>query len=315
MKPFDRDCGAEKSASEHSALDWARDHGAVHDVLAVVESELRRRQTRRRRLAFSGVLLVALSGLGVGLLRIEAPSPEVLPVEARVAQLEMSKPSKEVLPDGTVMELREGALARVDYAGPLRRVWLLKGEAYFTVASNPERPFVVQASGVDVRAVGTAFAVRLDRADVAVLVTEGRVAVSETAGDAPRTVKSSVLPPYEDRKAVMLGAGQRVVMPASAFDVEARLEQVSEPERSRDLAWRVPRLELNDTPLAEVIAVFNAQPGSPRLILVDPRMSRLPLSGVLQADNVDVLLRLLEESYGLRAEKEGGALVLRWSRR
>lgn len=315
MKPFDRDCGAENSASENSALDWARDHGAVHDVLAVVEGELRRRRTRRRRLAFGGILVLALGGLGVGLLRVEAPSPGGRAVEARVAQLEMARPSKEVLPDGTVMELREGALARVDYTGPLRRVWLLKGEAYFTVASNPERPFVVQASGVAVRAVGTAFAVRLDLADVAVLVTEGRVAVSETAGDSPRKVESSVLPPSEDRKAVMLGAGQRVVMPVAAFDVEARLEQVSEPERLRDLAWRVPRLELNDTPLAEVIAIFNAQPGSPRLILVDPRMGRLPLSGVLQADNVDVLLRLLEESYGLRSEREGGAVVLRWNRR
>ena len=57
------------------------------------------------------------------------------------------------------------------------------GEAYFTVAKNPGRPFVVAAGGVGVRAVGTAFNVRLDSDAVEVLVTEGRVQVSRSGFD------------------------------------------------------------------------------------------------------------------------------------
>jgi transmembrane sensor len=51
------------------------------------------------------------------------------------------------------------------------------GEAHFFVEKDPQRPFVVNAAGIDVRAVGTAFNVRIDPAAVEVLVTEGRVRV------------------------------------------------------------------------------------------------------------------------------------------
>jgi transmembrane sensor len=80
----------------------------------------------------------------------------------------------------------------------------------------------------------------------------------------------------------------------------------------------VPRLEFNATPLAEVVALFNrhavprgAAPAS-QLILADPALATLPLSGVLRADNIAVLLQIMESSYGIRAEHgPAGEIVLR----
>jgi transmembrane sensor len=90
---------------------------------------------------------------------------------------------------------------------------------------------------------------------------------------------------------------------------------------SATLAWRVPRLEFNATPIAEVVAMFNrhaapqgAEPAA-RLTLADPALATLPLSGVLRADNITVLLQIMESSYGIQAERRPtGEIVLRKAR-
>ena len=84
-------------------------------------------------------------------------------------------PERLTLEDGSVVELNHGGKLEIDFSSETRRVRLVRGEANFTVAKNPERPFVVNAGGVDVRAVGTVFNVRLAREAVEVVVSEGRV--------------------------------------------------------------------------------------------------------------------------------------------
>ena len=75
------------------------------------------------------------------------------------------------LHDGSIVELNKGAQISIRYSGDERRVDLLSGEAYFEVAKNPDRPFIVSARGIDVKAVGTAFNVRLHNDSLEVLVT------------------------------------------------------------------------------------------------------------------------------------------------
>jgi len=84
-----------------------------------------------------------------------------------------------VLADASVVELNANSEVRVDLLPSERRVALVRGEAHFTVAHDTARPFIVSAHGVAVRAVGTAFNVRLAATSVEVLVTEGKVAVSD----------------------------------------------------------------------------------------------------------------------------------------
>jgi transmembrane sensor len=79
------------------------------------------------------------------------------------------------LPDGSRVELKDGSEVVVQYSASERRVKLTGGEAHFTVWKDKTRPFIVNAAGVEVRAVGTAFNVRLEAKSVEVLVTEGRV--------------------------------------------------------------------------------------------------------------------------------------------
>ena len=135
---------------------------------------------------------------------------------------------------------------------------LRSGEAHFQVAKNPERPFVVRAGGVEFRAVGTAFAVQLSDTKVEMLVTEGSVAV-ERAAPAEIPAGTGAVADPAAAPLVVVAAGNRVAVAwakVGAFD-QPQITPLSPTESDEKLAWRVPRLELNDTPLTEAIAAIN----------------------------------------------------------
>ena len=93
--------------------------------------------------------------------------------------------------------------------------------------------------------------------------------------------------------------------------VQALLPQ----ELNERLAWRVPRLELDETPLSEVVAAFNRH-GRVRLEIGDRSLGELAISGILRADNAGTLVQVLERNYGIRAEQdESEVIVLRAGRR
>ena len=81
------------------------------------------------------------------------------------------------LDDGSALALNTSSVLQVKFAADERRIVLRQGEASFQVAHDEDRPFVVQAGDVSVRAVGTAFSVRMRQQELEVVVTEGVVEV------------------------------------------------------------------------------------------------------------------------------------------
>jgi transmembrane sensor len=233
------------------------------------------------------------------------------PTSARAATV-VVQPESRVLPDGTVVELNRGTDLAVEFAAGdvgSRRVVLVRGEAHFQVAKDPARPFVVVAGGVAVRAVGTAFSVQLGSEAVAVLVTEGRVAVAVVpAPDAPGEPPASSLP----APLAMVDAGQQVSveLTPNPATIAPSVRPVSDTERDVRLAWRAPRVEFTGARLDDVIPIFNRF-GSTRLELADPKLGDLLVSGLLRADNNASLVRLLENEFGLATERRGEVIVVR----
>lgn len=283
-------------------LDWARMAGAQE----LVEQEMRACLRWRRR---RNAIAVATTGLAVLLAGwCFQFGPASAPTPATPALPYARRPSKQVMPDGSILEWQGVAGVRMAYTESVRRVWLQQGEAHFDVAKDPGRPFVVVARGIEVRAIGTAFSVALSPSTVEVLVTEGTVAVG------PPPDRSSDRSPQGTavaRPPVLVGAGHRVsIDTAKERPVVSTIESVAAGEVAMRLAWRVPWLEMDSTPLAEVIAMVNRHSGR-RLIVAEPDLGRLLLSGSLRADNVPVLLQILEMSYGVRAEHDtAGDIVL-----
>jgi transmembrane sensor len=278
------------------ALDWAAGDGRAEWLLA----ELRARAARRRRRRTLGLVATAVLALGAFWL-VESRPLERLP-QSRPALVH--QPIRQVLADGSTIELREGAQLAVDFSTAWRRVRLTQGEAHFSVAKDPARPFVVTAGGAEVRAVGTEFVVQFAPGQIAVLVTEGRVALGRPAGTAPAA-----------EPLALVGAGTRAVLetPAATDSSPApapRVTALAPSEIAEHLAWRIPRLEFSGTRLDAAVALFNRH-SRRHLQLADPGLGDLQVSGIVRADNVEALLQLLEANYHLVARDAGPAgLVL-----
>ena len=193
------------------------------------------------------------------------------------------------LEDGSLVQLNRGTQLSIDFTAGVRRVRLVRGEAHFAVAKNPERPFVVEAGGITVRAVGTAFNVQLTSAAVEVVVAEGRVAVGREAEA------------HANPMASVLDARQRVVVPLRETGLGPPAVTLSEAELTARLVWQPRMLDFTDVPLASVVEELNRR-NPVQLIPESAALSELRVNASIRSDNVEGFVRLLESSFDLRAE-------------
>ena len=92
------------------------------------------------------------------------------------------------LSDGSHMLLDSNSVADVQFDPAQRQVTLLRGQAFFSVKSEPDRAFYVNAGQVRVRVTGTAFAVSVENDEVQVSVESGTVAVKTPAAPQPSSL-------------------------------------------------------------------------------------------------------------------------------
>jgi transmembrane sensor len=177
------------------------------------------------------------------------------------------------LADGSTVTLDTRTRIKVRFSGGERDIDLLEGRALFRVAKNDRQPFVVQNDQAAVRAVGTEFDVYRRAAGVTVTVLEGRVAVTSRQRRA-----DAVVVPAGEQVAVLGSAG--VSSPAVA-DVAAAT------------AWTQRRLIFESAPLSAVVEEFNRY-NTRRLVVGDPRLSGLHVSGVFSSTDPALLVQFLQ---------------------
>ena len=194
------------------------------------------------------------------------------------------------LADGSRMQLAARSTVAVEYSPVLRQLELQAGEAYFTVQSNPQRPFVVKVGAVRVRAVGTAFNVRRAGERIVVTVTEGVVDVFRDA------VASEPL---------RVRAGGEVTWETAA----ANAPVVASVDPAQALAWREGRLEYTDEPLSAVIADFNRY-ADREVRIVDPRVADMRFSGTLLTRLTGQWLHTLPRLFPIAIREQGDHLVI-----
>jgi len=195
------------------------------------------------------------------------------------------------LEDGSRITLNTDSELRVKLAPTERRIELGRGEAFFEVAKDPTRPFIVHAGNQRVIAVGTQFSVRRERDEVRVVVTEGAVRIETD------TV-SRVAP-----QLVSAGASAR----SGAGNVHVQKKSTEELEQT--LSWRSGTLTFRDTPLADAIAEFNRY-NTRKIVIEDPAIAALQVGGVFRPTNLDLFVHLLEDGFPVHATEEANRIVL-----
>ena len=198
------------------------------------------------------------------------------------------------LPDGSTATLSSDSRVDVSLSRGERHVALTKGEAFFDVAHDTRRPFVVETEGRRVAAVGTRFSVRRDPEEIRVVVTEGKVRLESRAGADGAAQPVSLLP-----------AGS--VATAGRNGVLVRSLPVADAERY--LEWRDGFLTFDDTSLADAAAEFNRF-NTRKLELGDATVAGLRVGGNFRWSNAEGFASLLEQGFPVRAERHADRIVL-----
>ncbi len=212
-------------------------------------------------------------------------------------------PTTRTLGDGSVARLKAGTEIVEEFSGSERRVRLLRGAAFFSVVRDSARPFLVEASGTTVRAVGTAFSVDAQRAEIDILVAQGTVQVTSPATFRAETRQASEF----------VVAGHRVVVAREAAPRTAPIvvTPVSAQEIARRLAWSAPILELAGSTLSELVAAFRERTGR-RIEIDGPALAAMRIGGQFPTDDVDGFVRAIAALHAIKVEHHSdGSVMLR----
>lgn len=190
------------------------------------------------------------------------------------------------LADGSTVTLNTRSEAVIDVDEHTRSVRLTRGEARFNVAKDPSRPFTVDAGALQVRALGTAFDVRMSDENVAVTLVEGRVEVTPT---------SLALPSADIATPAVLSVGQHL-----SLDVFSGRRSIQPIDLSRAGAWLNRQLIFDSLPLAAALAEANRYLDVP-IVIDDASLADIRVSGVVRAGNVDSLIAALQSSFPVQA--------------
>ena len=217
------------------------------------------------------------------------------------------------LNDGSNITLNTDSDIRVHLTPTERRVDLGQGEGFFVVAKDPGRPFVVHAGNKTVTAIGTQFSVWRDGDDVRVVVTEGTVSVGATKEKLTHRTLSR--PHYADSDVLASGSTMPEVarLPAGGIahitDGDILIESASVPKAEELLTWREGYLTFHETTLAEAAEEFNRY-NPHKIMIYDPEVAALRISGTFRPASYDAFVRLLEEGFSIHSKTTDESTVL-----
>lgn len=274
-------CEADKenlAAFEGAREVWQRfDDKQLSDSLALAVAPEKQTRVRGIRALAASLAVVVAGGVWFLSARIDR-TVYTQSLSTAVASL-----SRQTLPDGSTVELGARSAVRVNLTEDRRGMIVDDGEAFFNVAKDPHRPFVVDAGEVQVTALGTAFNVRKTADRIVITVKEGKVRVASS----PASLAG------EGREGAIAVAGHQVTY--SKQNGSLLMTRIDTPA-PKPAAWQVGGLQFVNEPLASVIADVNRY--SPRPIaLADPQLGTLIFTGTLRRDAIDDWLSGLAQIF------------------
>lgn len=213
------------------------------------------------------------------------------------------------LNDGSFVDVNANTALKVRLLPGERTVELSAGEAHFDVAHDASRPFIVNAGGVAVRAVGTAFNVRVTDRDVDVVVIEGRVEVTRLSASLP------VSPPGESPVAApLVAARERVRIDRQQSQAALVVEPVDAQVLQAVLSWHTQITSFSNLPLSQIVTLFNRR-NALQLVVGDEELATRRIGGAFAIDRPLAFVRVLEREGDIISESRGeNEVVLRRAR-
>jgi transmembrane sensor len=186
-----------------------------------------------------------------------------------------------VLSDGSHILLNTDTAISVQVDPSHRNIKLLRGQAVFTVAADPNRPFEVTTNETVIKALGTVFEVLEDNQGTQVTVEEHAVSIR------PLTEKGEV-------KTVRISEGQQ-----TRYNTKTGFEPISDINIKQNAAWQRGKLIFKNQELSTVIAELNRYYQG-HIQLTDNKLATLRVTGVFPLDDPNAVLSMIEQTLPLK---------------
>ena len=250
-----------------------------------------------QRLWIAAAAALAAVAVGVGAVWLQRDS------ELQTLSTAVGQQRNVTLADGSIVTLNTNTIVESDLRRRTREIYLRKGEAHFQVAHDRSRPFLVHAGDAVVRAVGTAFEVRvLADQHVDVVVNEGRVEV-QPALPAPAPQNSHAHPAAAPTVRA-LNAGERL----STASLDYAVIPVTAQQLSTELAWREGAIVFDGERLSDAIAEIERYTDA-RIIVSDPDVAALRVGGRFRTGNVQEFFDALQTALPVSIRHAGDGVV------
>ncbi len=241
------------------------------------------------RPAFAGIAFLMVAAATVFLIQGNTPQQYATGV---------SEHRRITLDDGSLIMLGAKSEVSVDYQDNERSVALISGEAYFDVAKDTSRPFIVDVNGVQVQAVGTAFNILNGPEEVLVSVTEGIVRVDH--GEADDLPSETV----DDYRVAMLEVGDALNISKATFTFEQ-----TEKDPSRMLFWQNDILYFRGEQLKDIVYRVDRYTEE-KIILADAELGALLFSGSINRHNIDGWLNTLPLAFPVAVDRRSDRIII-----
>jgi transmembrane sensor len=269
---------------------WPSDAEVASDVydgsVSVSDWRVRvatKRASHRRPWLTAGLAAAAVAAVTVLAVLPVIRSMQSVPPVVTVVETAFGENRDVPLSDGSVVSAGAQSVLWATLTSESREVTLERGEAFFRVAKDPDRPFIVKVGTTTVTAVGTAFNVRRAGERAVVSVAEGTVKVDVQAHQ-QRTVA----------RTARLSVGQQLSIDAA--DGGASIQTV---DAIGIAAWREGRLQYRKEPLRSVVADVTRY-SARDIVIANPQIADLQITGTVFANDVDSWLKGLETALPVR---------------
>jgi ferric-dicitrate binding protein FerR (iron transport regulator) len=195
---------------------------------------------------------------------------------------------QDTLSDGSVVALNQQSLLSATFNKNSRRI-KMRGEAYFQVAHNPEKPFVIDVKQVEVTVIGTKFNIdnRSDSSKVVVSVEEGKVKVSSGG------------------EVIYLTVGEQ----ASIDCVSGAILRSKLPPSGNVKGWFDRRFVFDDVPLSEVLPILEKAYDA-RIELKNKELGKCRLTTRFPDISLEQAIAVIAETFSLQVENNQGRYLL-----
>ncbi len=231
------------------------------------------------KIAASVVLISTLSWLGYQYFK----TPEI------ITEQTLATTSTVILPDGSEVKLNKNSALSYpeNFEGNKREVSLTKGEAFFNVTPNKNKPFIIQTKDIMVRVVGTSFNVKCSAKETEVIVETGTVKVSKKLNE------------------ISLHRGEKVI--AYAQNQQLEKEQVKDQLYNY---YFTKSFVANGTPLWRMVEVLN-EAYNVKIVIQNENLKNLQLTSTFKNESLDNILNVLQETFHLKIIKENNRIILK----